>query len=189
MLRFYTYLNICFLAYLLSSCSIITALFEAKFYKGSYRYTYAGGRKRVDFREGNWLIASDDTNHVAFFNKYLGNRLKQLNKVQTKEGKLAYVFDVNPNLSDKELLQIREITQYDYLITLSNSSKTIDRKWSKLDYIDKKQRSVLNVYKLSSGFLEYQIICDGFSATDDDRFYEIDTDSKLFNKIDKHAKY
>lgn len=175
---------------LLNSCVVLDVLYRGLFEKGSYSYQYVGGKKSIDFREGKWLIASYDPSDINFFKQYLNNRLMPLNMVKDEEGKLAYNFDIDYNVSDKELKRIRDLTHFDYLITLNDSSNHLQRKWTKDDsYVDKRQTCMVNVYNLSSGFLEYQIVCVGESETDDDKLFQIDTKFNLLRKIDRYAKH
>lgn len=170
---------------LVSSCGVLNKIYEGAFEKGGYQFNYAGGQKSIDFRKGNWLIAYSNAEHILFFKKYLGNRLEKLNSIKNKEGKFIYGFDINPNPSDKELSRIKELTKYDYLITFSHQSDNLNN----ITYLDKRETSVLNVYSLSSGFLKYQIVCRGESYSDDNRVFDMDTESKLFFKVNRYAKY
>lgn len=115
--------------------------------------------------------------------------MEKLNSIKNKEGKFIYGFDINPNPSDKELSRIKELTKYDYLITFSHQSDNLNRNLNNITYLDKIETSVLNVYSLSSGFLKYQIVCRGESYSDDNRVFDMDTESKLFFKVNRYAKY
>lgn len=168
-------------------------IYQGAFEKGSYSYSYAGGQKKIDFRKGTWLIASYDEYEIQFFEQFLGNRLTPLNQVRNDEGKLVFNFD--DDITDNELALIKTATDYDYLITLSHSEDNKNRVFTnnktftkEPTYTNERQTSMISVYDIGSGFLEYQIVCTGTSESDDDRLFELNTKYSLLKKIKRKAK-
>jgi len=178
---------------LLTSCGVVEYLHYSFLEKGSYSYDYLYGKKEIDFRTGKWLIVGNNQDDITFFKKFLGARLSATYEALDKNGKLAVPFDVTYKTPAKDLQLIGKDSGYDFLICFNHIRKDIEQKWTQkhyvVDYIDKYQTSEFYIFNLHTGDIEYKLTCIGQSDTQDDNFYEINSETKLFSKIRKKAVY
>lgn len=173
-------------------------------------FDYNSNDMTIDFRNGNWLIANQEIINTDFddifdnhpIHQFLNNRIKEINKLKNDKNQYVYSFPIKKELNKKELKNVRELSNFDYIIIPSIEnifSQNSSKQKNKISIHEIQTNAIkieVRIYNLQESKLIYHLTCYATEVESDDKnndflsgFNTKYLSKKIFKEIKKHAIY